>query len=256
MFLTEREAEAEALRAAVDEHIARFRQSLGEEKQRARQDALEQLARLAAVTEAGDRIGRQYILARRAVLGGEDGPYHFTVRLNMLQEAIRLTVPRFDLRTLGDRLYGIDEMEIIGQIAWGYSDAGQHEKAAGIFGRLLTYVREHDQDVTHPSRHLSPALLNYARALYLMGRYEEALKAAEQGRQTCLDYGFCQSLPGLLTVMAECRYAMGDVKQSGALYCQAYYLFQATCHDSGRAYVEARGRERLGPAFPLLEVSE
>ena len=115
-------------------------------------------------------------------------------------------------------------------------------------------MREHDQDVTHPSRQLSPAILNYARELYLTGCYKEALETAEQGRQKCLDYGYCQSLPGLLAVMAECRYAMGEVEQSRELYCQAYYLFRETGDASSLAYVEARGREQLGPAFPLPEV--
>jgi len=253
-FLTANEAEADALRTAIENHTVRFQQSLGEEKLRARLDALEQLDRLESITEAGDKIGRQYILAMRAVLGEESGPYSFDIKLNMLLEAIRLTVPRFDLEALEDRLYSINETEIIGQIARTYSDAGQHETASGIFSQMLAYVRKHDQNVTHPSRHLSPAILNYARELYLTGRYEEALETAEQGWRTCLDYGYCQSLPELLTVMAECRYAMGEVEQSRALYCQAYYLFRETGNASGLAYVEAEGRERLGSAFPLPEV--
>ena len=253
-FPTSAEAEADALRTAIDNDTARFQQSLGEEKHHARLSALEHLDRLEAVTEAGDRIGRQYILAMRAALEEEDGPSRFEIKLHMLLEAIRLTVPRFDLEALRERLYSIDETEIISQIARTYSNAGQHEKAAGIFSQLLTYVREHDQNVTHPSRHLSPAILNYARELYLTGRYGEALETAEQGRRTCLDYGYCQSLPGLLAVMAECRYAMGEVEQSRELFCQAYYLFRETGNASGLAYVEAKGRERLGPAFPLPEV--
>jgi len=253
-FLTTNEAEADALRTAIDNHVTHFQQSLGEEKRRTRLKALEQLNRLESVTEAGDRIGRQYILAMRTILGEESGPYSFDVKLKMLLEAIRLTVPRFDLKALEDRLYSINETEIISQIARTYSDTGQHEKAAGIFSQLLTYVRKHDQDVTHPSRHLSPALLNYARELYLTGLYKEALETAEQGRRTCLDYGYCQSLPELLTVMAECRYAMGEMEQSRALYCQAYYLFRETGNASGLAHVEAEGLERLGPAFPLPEV--
>ena len=252
--LTASEKEADALRNGADSCAARFRRALGEEKRQARRDALEQLDRLEAITKAGDNITRQYILAMRAALGGEDGPYGFAARLDMLLEAIRLTVPRFDPDALDGRLYTIDEMEIISQIAGTYSDAGQHEKAAGIFYQLLTYVREHYHDVTHPSRHLSPTALNCARELCLTGRYEEALEIAELGQRTCLDYGFCQPLPGLLAVMAECRYAMGEREQSRALYCQAYYLFKETGHARGAVCVKAVGRKRLGPAFPLPEV--
>ena len=254
-FLTANEAEAEALRTKIDSCASRFRQTLGEEKHQARLEALEQLDRLEAVTKAGDNIGRQYLLTMRAVLGKKDGPYGFETKLDMLLKAIRLTVPRFDLETLAGRLYSINEAEIVSQIAGTYSDAGQHEKAAGIFNQLLTYVREHDQDITHPSRYLSPTALNYARELCLTGRYDEALETAELGRKACLDYGYCQPLPGLLAVMAECRHVMGECEQSRALYCQAYYLFKETGDASGLAYVEAEGRKRLGPAFPLPEVS-
>lgn len=254
IYFTTSEAEAEALWQEIDSCALRFQQSLGEEKRQARLDALEQLDRLEAITDARDKITRQYILSTRAALGGENGPYRFEEKLDMLLTAIRLTVPLFDLKSLDRRLYSIDEAEIISQIAGTYSDAGQHEKAAGIFNQLLTYMREHYQDVTHPSRHLSPAILHYAQELCLMGRYEEALENAELGRRTCLDYGYCQPLPGLLAVMAECRYVMGDYEQSRTLYCQAYYLFKETGNASGLARVEKDARERLGAEFPLLEV--
>lgn len=253
-FLTANEEEAETLRTEIDNCIARFHQLLGGEKRQARLDALKHLVRLEAVTEPGDNIGRQYILAVQAVLGGEDGPYGFEVKRDMLLEAIRMTVPRFDPETLESRLYSIGEAEIISQIAETYSEAGEHEKAAGIFNRLLTYVREHDQDVTRPSRHLAPVALSYSRELCLAGHCDEALETAELGRKTCLDYGYCQSLPGLLAVMAECRYVRGEYEQSRELFYQAYYLFKETGNASGLAKVEEEARKRLGPEFPMQGV--
>lgn len=252
-FLTASEAEAEALRTETDRCTVRFHQSLGEEKCQARTDALEQLDRLETVTKGHDRINRQYILSARAVLGKKTGPYRLETKRSMLLEAIRLTVPQFDLETLGGGLYSLDEMEIISQIAGTYSEAGQHEKAAGIFNQLLTYIREHYQNVTCPSRYLTPVTLHYARELCLMGRYKDALKTAELGRRTCLAYGYCQSLPGLLAVMAECRYAIGEYKQSRVLYCQAYYLFKETGNTNGLACVEKAARKRLGDGFLFQE---
>lgn len=245
-FLTSREAEADALRTKIDSCAARFQQSLAAEKHLARREALEQLDRLEAIIETGDNITRQYILSVRSALGGECGPYGFEVRLNMLLDAIRLTVPRFDPEALGDRLYSINETEIISQIAETYSEAEQHEKAAGIFGQLLTYVQERYQNVIRPSRQISPVALSYARELCSLERYEEALEAAELGRTACLDYGYCQALPGLLAVMAECRGAMGECEQSGTLYCQAYYLYKETGNISGLTSVKEAARKRRG----------
>lgn len=253
IFLTPDEAEADTLRAKIDSCIARFQQSLGEERRQARLEALEHLTRLETAAETDDNIARQYILSVRAALGDESGLFDFHKRLHMLLEAIRLTVPRFDTDALAGRLYSIDETGIISQIAEAYSCVGQHKKAAGIFSQLLTYAQDHYQNVTHPSRYLSPAALNYARELCLMGCYEDALRIAELGRKACLDYGFCQPLPGLLAVMAECRYAMGEYGQSKDLYCQAYYLYKETGNASGLAGVEAEAAKRLGLTFPPQE---
>lgn len=245
-FLTSREAEVDALRTKIDSCAVRFRQSLTEEKRQARMEALEQLDRLDAITGADDNIAKQYILAVRSALGEERVPYGFEVKLNMLLVAIRLTVPHFDPDALGDRLYSINETGIISQIAEAYSEAGQHKKAADIISQLLTYVQEHYQNVIRPSRQLSPVTLSYARELCSLGRYEEALEAAELGRTVCLDYGYCQVLPDLLAVMAECRGAIGDFEQSGALYCQAYYLFKETGNINGLTCVKEAAKKQLG----------
>lgn len=252
-FLTSDEAEADTLRTKIDSCTARFQQSLGEDRQQARLEALEYLTRLEAAAEPGDNIARQYILASRAALGSENGFYGFEKRLHMLLEAIRLTVPQFNINALDGRLYSLDETGIISQIAETYSSVGQHKKAAGIFSQLLTYVQDHYQNVTRPSRYLSPAALNYARELCLMDCYEDALRIAELGRKACLDYGFCQSLPGLLAVMAECRHVMGEYRQSKELYCQAYYLFKETGNASGLADVKEEAAKRLGLTFPPQE---
>lgn len=253
--LTSGEAEADALWSKIRSGAARFRQAAGEEKRRTRLETLGYLDRLEAIMEPEDNIAKQYILAMRAALGGDDGPYSFEAKLHMLLEAIRLTVPRFDLDELGGRLYSMDETELIAQIAETYSEAGQHEKAAGIFSQLLAYAQEHDQNVIHPARHLSAATLSCAREFCLLGRYERALETAQLGQKTCLDYGYCQALPGLLAVIAECRCAMGEQEQGRALYCQAYYLFKETGNANGLAQVEEAARKRFGSAFPLQGVS-
>lgn len=250
-ILTSREAEADMLRSEIDSGIVRFQQSSGEEKHQVRLNALEQLDQLESIMEDDDNITSQYILAARAILGKESGSYDLEVRLDMLLRAIRLTVPQFDLETLDRHLYSFDEAEVISRIAGTYSDAGQHEKAAGIFNQLLTYMREHYQNVTYPSRHIVPVILNYARELCLMGRYRDALETAAQGQKTCLGYGYCLSLPDLLAVMAECRYAMGETEQSRALYLQSYYLFEETGNAHGSAQVKAEACQRFGPEFPL-----
>ncbi|GFI53967.1 hypothetical protein IMSAGC022_00572 [Alistipes sp.] len=106
--------------------------------------------------------------------------------------------------------HSLDETEIINQIGAAYSLSGQNEKAAGIFGQLLSYVQGHYEDVTRPSRYLSLISHNYARELCLLGHYEKAIEIAEVGRMSCLKYGYCQFLPGLLAIAAKCWYFLKE----------------------------------------------
>ena len=99
-------------------------------------------------------IIKQYILAKRAVLGTVEEPYDFDTQLDMLLRAICMTVPGFDPQMMDGHLYSLDETEIINQIGVAYSLNGQNEKAAGIFSQLLSYVEGHYEDVTRPARDL------------------------------------------------------------------------------------------------------
>ena len=62
-------------------------------------------------------------------LGRLDGRYTPLEQIDLLMQAIRLTVPRFDLESIESFLYTKDEITIINQIGLDYSDAGQNKKA-------------------------------------------------------------------------------------------------------------------------------
>ena len=190
-------------------------------------------------------VQEEYILAKRAVLGTVEGPYDFDTQLSMLLRAICMTVPGFAPQMMDGHLYSLDETEIINQIGAAYSLSGQNEKAAGIFGQLLSYVQGHYEDVTRPSRYLSLISHNYARELCLLGHYEKAIEIAEVGRMSCLKYGYCQFLPGLLAIAAKCWYFLKEEEKSKERYLQAYYLYQEIGNSSGMATVSKEALEYL-----------
>ena len=68
-------------------------------------------------------------MSARAALGRKDGPYSFEERLDMLMEAIRLTVPRFDLEKVGHFRYSMAEATLINQIARTFSQAGKKKSS-------------------------------------------------------------------------------------------------------------------------------
>ncbi len=243
-ILTPKEAEADSLQESINAYLERFERMLGEDKLQAQRAALDELEKLDMVID-DDHIIKQYILAKRAVLGTLEKPYDLETQLDMLMKAICMTVPGFDPQMMDGHLYSLDEMEIISQIGTVYSLNGQNEKAAGVFSQLLSYVQEHYEDVTRPSRYLSLISCNYARELCLLGHYEKAIEIAELGRMSCLKYGYCQFLPDLLTIMAKCWHFLKEPEKSRERYLQAYYLYQEIGHASGIAAVSKEALEYL-----------
>ena len=99
----------------------------------------EKLAKLEEMEEAKDPLVRQFILRAQVLLGRLDGSCLPEKQIELLFQAIRLTVPQFDLDKIEWFLYSTDEVKIINQIGIAYSDDRQNEKAAEIYAQLLRF---------------------------------------------------------------------------------------------------------------------
>lgn len=229
----------------------RFRRAEGDEKKQAWKLTMKQLKRLEELADKDDNITRQFILSFRATLGTEDGPYPLEKRLSMLTEALRLTVPDFDLKKVGTHRYSVDETELINQIAGTYSAAGEHEKALGIYRRLLDYIRKDTDQLPNYAPHLTLCTYNYARELALCEYYHEAIQAAEEGRRISIDYSYYQFLPGFLALLGECYYQVGEKEQSKKWYLQAHYIYEALGDQLNLKIIDPDIRDRFGIEFPI-----
>lgn len=191
------------------------------------QEGRQKIKQLRELACEQDSITQQFILRSEVLLGKVDGRYSPEEQKRLLLQAIRLTIPQFDLEKIGEFLYTYDEIKIINQIAGTYSLAGRQQKAADLYAQLLSYIYGHYQEVLTSNGMLPTILFNYARALDLCGRYAEAVCHAEQCQNACVKYGHYQYLPGCLAILGECCYNMGEKEKSKRYYIQAYYLFQA-----------------------------
>lgn len=131
-------------------------------------EGFEKLAQFEKLADPDDQISQQLALRSRVLLGRLDGRYTPLEQIDLLMQAIRLTVPRFDLESIESFLYTKDEITIINQIGLAYSDAGQNKKAAEIYYQLLKYVRKHFKETITSIGVLPLVLYNYARVLDLM----------------------------------------------------------------------------------------
>lgn len=179
------------------------------------------------INENEDVINRQFILYSRVVLGTQEGAYRFNEKLKMVMEAIRMTVPAFDINNICEGLYSINEIKIINLIGLIYSDNGQHEKAADIFSQLLNYIKKHFKEKVQSGGYLTMVMYNYSRELGLCGKYEESIRVANEAWGYCIEYDYYQQVPGLIAVMAECNFYLGNIEKSKDLYNQAYYTYRS-----------------------------
>ena len=208
-------------------------------------EGFEKLAQFEALAAPDDQIAQQFILSSKVLLGRLDGRYMPREHIDMLMQAIRLTVPRFDLENIESFLYTKDEITIINQIGLAYSDDGQNKKAAEIYYQLLRYVRKHFKETITLIGALPLVLYNYARVLDLCGRYEEGAELAQECRKACIQYGHYQELPRCLEIEAECRHFMGDEEISKELYYQSYYLCKVVEYQVGLEIVKKEAKEYL-----------
>lgn len=142
----------------------------------------------------------------------------------MLLEAMRMTVPQFDLNHITKFLYNLEEIKIVNQIACVYSSDGQYQKNADILGQLFEYIQAHSKNILDGRGHLPMIAHNYARALNLCGENEKALEIAELAQDACIMYRNYQMLPRIFHVMACTCHDMGRHVESQKFYRQAYYL--------------------------------
>jgi transcriptional regulator with XRE-family HTH domain len=210
------------------------------------ENGLIKLKELEEITEDDDIITKQFILRTKVILGNQDGQYSFEERIDMLMEAIHMTVPRFNLDEINSLIYTFDEVKIINQIALTYSRMGEHKKAVDIYRQLLKYIQNRYQNILQSGGLLPLVSHNYAQELSLCKRYEEAIEIAELGWKSCIMYGHYQQLPGVISIMAECYFYLDQQEKSVELYRQAYYVYMALGDSKNTERVQNEMMEHLG----------
>lgn len=240
MLLSKNELEIEALKKEIVACNALDRAEEGLAK-------LEQLEKL---VDSEDTLERQFILRSKALLGCLGGRYSKEEKRTLLLQALRLTIPDFDLEKIGAHLYTVDEMKLINQIAGVYSDLGQNEKATEIFAQLLNYVQMHQQEAVISSGMLPMVLGNYARVLDLCGKYQEAVDYAQQGIEACVRYGHYQMLYACLAIQAESYHFLKQDAKSAEAYHEAYYLCKVIGRKESLLAIQEEAKKYLGIELP------
>ena len=195
------ELKIESLMKKTQASVIQFERASDKGRASARKQALAQLRTLEDHIEPDDDITRQFILRHKATLGKEDGPYTMEEELEILREAICLTVPDFDEEEIDQGLYSMNESAVINQIAVAYALGEEHEKAIAVYRQLLSYTKANCRRLAQYAGRLALVAQNYARELCVIGDYQESIRIAELGRKAFIKYCKYQLLPGHLAII-------------------------------------------------------
>lgn len=245
-LLSEDDLAVDRLKKNIRNEKIRFRRATEPERSAIREQILHDLSTLEKLDEEDNRFVRQFSLGTRAGIGGPEGSYTPEKQLEMLMEAIRLTIPRFDLNTISRFQYSVEEVMLVNQISRVYANSGNRKKSIAILSQLLKYIERNNQTLDHYPRQFCLAASNCAIDLGWEKRYNRAITLAEKGRKVCVEYGEYQFLPAFIAVLAECYYFLGNLKKSTALYHQAYVLYQSFGDSSNLTNIQREMKERLG----------
>lgn len=195
------------------------------------QEGLEKLIRYEQITSSDDILAQQFLLSSKAILGkyeqGQHVLYTFDQQLDMLFRALRITVPNFDINNIDHGLYCIDEIKIINQIAFVYSNAAQRNIAIEIYSQLFDYVQNHLRELNQTTPIIILIAYNYSLNLCQEKQLNQALEIADLGRRISIETGRSSYFGGLLYILADCLYHLGKHKESRQYFYKAYHVYSA-----------------------------
>lgn len=243
-LVNEREAEIDRLQTEITACNAR---------ENAR-EGLEKLDRLEELNKEKDPLVKQFVLRAKAALGKREGdmivPYTPQEKIELLEQAIRLTVPKFDGKRMTRRLYSTNEIKLLNQMALAYYNAGEKETALDFYRQLMALCEGDFEESRKKEGTMTLIAYNYARLLCLEQKFEKALGIARKGWEVCTKYGQYLMLPGLISFAAESYCFLGNPEKSRELYNQAYYVFLAIGDEKNAKIVQKDAKKFLGINVP------
>ena len=224
VVVSEHDAEIQKLKKSIKADVIEFEKMEQVDRPQLRERFMAKLNQMEALVDEDDVINRQYILSTQVTLGTPDGPYTPAQRRRLLEKAIRMTVPGFQLAKVESFRYRLEEMTLLNMLARTFSMEGKREEATDLYRRLLQNIEKNSCEMEDYGPIFCLVAYNYAINLTLAGEYNEALSLAERGQQTSIHYSFYLFFPGFLATQAECWFFLGNREKSVELYIRAGYL--------------------------------
>lgn len=189
-------------------------------------EARENLKKLKKMIIVEDKLYKQFILLYESLLNKKDiGKGEF---IKLLYQAIRYTIPNFNIDIIEEYLLSQEEIVIISNIALTLRELGEKEKALCILTRLKKYLESPRFDYEEKVRTYPVIVYNLSKWQGMEGMTLECIATTQKGIDFCVKHDIASILAYLLFNKG---YALMQIKSTElALESikQSYYILIAT----------------------------
>jgi len=166
--------------------------------------------------------------------------------LDMLDRAIKVTIPNYDEENIRILRLTNDEVQILNLMAWLYTENGQLERGLAIFTQIRESMLKSYVDDYARAKYYHVILDNLASCHDKQGNYESALEYINERENLCVRYGLLNYLNVTAHRKAVILHHLGRRKEAVAYLTMAYYSGNLTASPHMLQAVKEFARDEAG----------
>jgi transcriptional regulator with XRE-family HTH domain len=143
--------------------------------------------------------------------------------LNLLQEAIRITIKKFDMDKIREYLLTLEEMKIINRLALAYLHSGDVDMGIKLLYELKFNMETLYKDHAEKMELYTMVLYNLSVYLGKQDRHVDVIDICDFGIKVCRETKVLSVLPFLIFNKAYAYYEIGQKELCLPLLKQSYY---------------------------------
>ena len=189
------------------------------------------IGELCECNESDEPIVKQFILFSKVVI---DKNMDYKEKILMLEEAIKITIPMFNIDNFEDNILSLDECTIIINIANNYMMMKNWDKAETIYKNLLNICTKYFDKNSVYYGSIILICCNLSQCLNLQKKYYEVIPIADKGIEKIIADDRIKGLGEILSYKAYSLCQIGNIDEGYALYKKAIVVMELSKSDKNR----------------------
>lgn len=173
--------------------------------------------------ESDESMIKQFILFSKAVI---DKDISYNEKIIMLEEAIKITIPMFNINNFKNNILSLDECTIIINIANNYMKTKNWDIAETIYKNLLNLCTKYFDNNSVYSGMIILICCNLSQCLNLQKKYYEVLQVSTHGIDKCIENDRFKVMGELISHKAYSLSKLGFLKEGYDNYKKAIVIME------------------------------